>query len=175
LLPNYQAWIDGVLEAGNGGQDDVLTTILVWYIDVGDYERAVQVARYAVEHKLTLPDQYSRDIPTMLLDEFSEAFLKGKLADDPTLAANVLAMIDTLTEASDAPDQARAKLHKALGYARLAIANGDDDKRDFEGPSLEYAQAALGNLKSALELFPGVGVKQDIDRLERRLKSATQG
>ncbi|MEM4990634.1 phage terminase small subunit [Collimonas sp. H4R21] len=175
LLPNYHAWIDGVLAKGKGGQDDVLTTILVWSIDAGDYERAVQMARYAVTHKMTLPDQYNRDIPTMLLDEFSEAFLHGKLAEDPALAANILAQIGELTEGSDAPDQARAKLHKALGYALLVLADDGDDKRDLVDQSLLYAQAAHGSLTRALELFQGVGVKKDIEILERRLKKAEQG
>ena len=34
ILPEYQDWIDGVLSAGKGAQDDVLTTLLVWCIDV---------------------------------------------------------------------------------------------------------------------------------------------
>lgn len=175
LLPKYQIWVDGVLAAGKGGQDDVLTTILVWSIDAGDYERAVQIASYAVTHKMTLPDQYNRDIPTVLLDEFSEAFLHGKLAEDPALAVRVLAQIEDLTKDSDVPDQARAKLHKALGYALLVLANDGDDKRDLAGLSLEYAQAAYGSLTRALELFQGVGVKKDIETLERRLKKAAQG
>jgi hypothetical protein len=175
LLPNYHAWVDGVLAAGKGGQDDVFATVLVWSIDAGDYERAVQMAGYAMTHKMTLPDQYKRDIPTMLVDEFSEAYLHGKLAEDPALAVKVLAQIGNLTEGSDVPDQARAKLYKALGYALLVLADGDDDKRDLVGQPLIHAQSAHSHLQHALELFQGVGVKKDIEILERRLKKAEQG
>lgn len=175
LLPNYQAWIDGVLSAGKGGQDDVLTTLLVWHIDVGEYERAVTIARYAVEHKMTLPDQYERDIPTMLLDEFSGAYLNGPLAQDAAQAVHILTAIADLTKHSDTPDQARAKLHKALGLAQLALANAGDDKGDFAASLVADAQASLINLKRAVELFEGVGVKKDIERLERRLSKTTQG
>ncbi|PUA16812.1 phage terminase small subunit [Glaciimonas sp. PCH181] len=180
LLPEYQAWIEGVLAAGNGGQDDVLTTLLVWSIDVGEFDRALEIARYAVLHKMTLPDQYSRDIPTMLLDEFAGAYLHknggGMLAKDPRHAVDVLGAIGELTQDSDVPDQARAKLHKALGYALLAVANnGKDDKVDFKPAQLAMAKAANLNLKRALTLFEGVGVKKDIERLERRLKKAPQG
>lgn len=175
LLPDYQDWIDGVLAAGNGGQDDVLTTILVWTIDVGQFDRAIDIARYAVTHKMTLPDQYSRDIPTMLLDEFSCAYLSGPLADDPKHAILILGAVGEMTQGSDVPDQARAKLHKALGYALLEVANdGADDKQDFPRSKLPMAQAAYNNLKRAVSLFEGVGVKKDIERLERRLKKATQ-
>jgi len=175
LLPNYQAWIDGVLAAGKGGQDDVLTTLLVWHIDVGDYERAVTIARYAVGHKMTLPDQYDRDIPTMLLDECAGAYLNGPLGQDAAQAVQILTAIADLTKDSDTPDQARAKLHKALGLAQLALANAGDDKGDFAPALATYAQAALTNLKRAIELFDGVGVKKDIERLERRLGKAAQG
>lgn len=175
LLPNYHAWVDGVLAAGKGGQDDVFATVLVWSIDAGDYERAVQMAHYAVTHKMTLPDQYKRDIPTMLVDEFSEAYLHGKLAEDPALAIKVLALIGNLTDGSDVPDQARAKLYKALGYASLVLADGDDDKRDLAGQARVYALAAHSHLQHALSLFQGVGVKKDIEILERRLKKAEQG
>src|SRR5450830_1113796 len=74
LLPSYQEWVDVVLAEGNGGQDDVLATVLVWHIDTGDYDRALQIARYAVDHKFTLPDQYSRNVATMLIDEFSGGY-----------------------------------------------------------------------------------------------------
>jgi tetratricopeptide (TPR) repeat protein len=174
LLPEYQNWIDGALTGGKGAQDDVLTTVLVWHIDVGDYDRALQIADYAVAHNMTLPDQYSRDIPTMLIDEFSGAYLNGTLAQDPENAIMVLSRVGVLTEKSDTPDQARAKLHKALGYALLACV----DLADQEGiaPSLlGYAEKANSNLHRALELFESVGVKKDIERLERRLKKATGG
>ncbi|PRC90866.1 phage terminase small subunit [Solimicrobium silvestre] len=171
LLPNYQEWIDGVLTAGKGGQDDVLTTILVWSIDTGDFERAIQIAGYAVQHKMTLPDQYERDIATMLLDEFSGAYLNGKLADDPLRAVQILSQVNALTDGHDTPDQARAKLHKALAYAQLAVI-GEDEKSDLVGTDLAAARAAYDNLQRALTLYEGVGVKKDIERLERRLKKA---
>lgn len=174
LLPEYQEWIDGALAGGKGAQDDVLTTLLVWHIDVGDYDRALQIAEYAIAHKLTLPDQYSRDIATMLLDEFSGAYLNGKLAEDPQKAIVVLGRVGTMTEGSDAPDQARAKLHKALGYALIAFVDLAD-KENLAPSMVAYAKAANDNLHRALELFEHIGVKKDIERLERRLKKATEG
>jgi|SRR5450830_70236 len=172
MLPAYQTWIDGVLSAGNGGQDDVFATALVWHIDVGDYDRALQMARYAVEHKFTLPDQYSRNLATMLIDEFSEGYLKGRLADDPPHAVDILAEVCALTDDIDAPDQARAKLHKAIALALLAIVDAASDK-DIAPTVVEQARAALQHLQRALELFDGSHVKKNIEVLERRLKRLT--
>lgn len=171
LLPEYREWVEGALAGGRGAQDDVLASVLVWYIDVGDYAPALDVASYAMEYKLTLPDQYSRDIPTMLIDEFSGAYLNGKLADDPQNAIVILKRVGALTQGSDVPDQARAKLHKALGYALVCFIDLVDEKE--VPPELRAcAEEANQHLHRALELFEGVGVKKDIERLERRLKKA---
>lgn len=174
LLPEYQDWIDGVLSKGNGGQDDVFTALLVWHIDCSEYARAVEMARYAVLHKLTLPDQYNRDIPTMLLDEFSAAFLTGKLAGNPVLAIDILAQVQELTEHCDAPDQARAKLLKARAYAMLVVL-GQDGRELLRASELPQAEAAHQLMTRAVELFPGVGVKQTMDRLRARMIKAVPG
>ncbi|AIY42981.1 Phage terminase [Collimonas arenae] len=171
LLPEYQDWIDGVLAAGKGGQDDVLTTLLVWHIDVGDYARALDMAQYAVEHELTLSDQYSRTIPTMLMDEFASAYSGGNLAEDPVQAVAVLTQVAALTNHCDAPDQARAKLYKATAYAMIAVMEltGSDQLTVTQIPQAEQAH---GLLQSALKLFPGVGVKQVMERLRTRIAAA---
>lgn len=171
MLPEYREWVDGVLERGNGAQDDVLTSVLVWHIDTGDFIRALQIADYAVLHKMTLPDQYSRDIPTMLIDEFSGAYLNGKLADDPCNAVAVLTKVGELTDGHDTPDQAKAKLCKALAYALIAVID-QGDQIDIGEAARPTAERANQYLHRALELFEGVGVKKDIERLERRLKKA---
>ena len=168
LLPEYQSWIDGALSAGSGAQDTVLTTVFVWHIDVGDFERALQIAQYVLHHKLKLPDQYNRDTATLLLDEIPDAFIQG--ADiTGTDAISILKQVEQLTTGADAPDQARAKLYKALGYACIA-SMGEEDLTPEQLPN---AAEALQHLQRALDLFNGIGVKKDIERLERRIKKAT--
>ena len=174
LLPEYQDWIDAVLSAGKGGQDDVFTTLLVWHIDTGEYARAVDMARYAIQHKLALPDQYSRDIPTMLLDEFSTAYASGKLAEDPALAIDILAQVQLLTEHCDAPDQARAKLFKAAAYAMISVLDQTGNEL-LTASQLPQAEAAHQLMERAVVLFPGVGVKQVMDRLRTRIVKAVPG
>ena len=44
VLPEFEPWIRGALEAGRGGQDDVLMTAMVWRIDVGDFPNGVAVS-----------------------------------------------------------------------------------------------------------------------------------
>lgn len=167
FLPAYDLWIDEVLEHGRGAQDVVLMTVMVWQIDVGRWQRAVQIAAYALRYKLSLPDQYNRDLATLLIDEFSDAALAGKMVGE---AMVVLPRVKQLTDDLDAPDQARAKLFKALAYGLIGRLN-DGAEIDYGKLSIAVAQRALENCKRAYQLFAQVGVKKDIERLERRLKA----
>ncbi|MBS0501102.1 MAG: terminase [Proteobacteria bacterium] len=166
MLADFDAYLDGVLQADAGGQDVVLATVLVWHLDAGLWARGLQLADYALRHAIRLPDQYSRDLPTLLLDEVSDAAIKGQLAGVD--AAVYLAHVDRLTRERDAPDQARAKLHKAIGWALIGkTATHDVDPKDIP---VDQCQLALPHLQRAIELFAQVGVKKDVERLERRVK-----
>lgn len=153
LLPEYAPYIAGALEANRGGQDDVLVTLLVWHIDCGQLAAAVPLAAYCLEHGLVMPDHYERSLACIVAEEAAELALRQLAAGE---AADVAALeaIQAMTASSDMPDEVRAKLCKALGYAL----------RD-ESPS-----AALQHLQRALTLNGKSGVKKDIERLEREIK-----
>lgn len=164
LLPEFDAYIAGVLEAGNGAQDDVLMTVLVWRIDVGDLPGALDIAEYAMQHDLQTPDRYERDTASLIAEEIAEQALRmlaeeGADADAPALV-EILQRAEALTAEHDMHDEIRAKLHKALGYAYRASGSPEE---------------ALERLNAALSLNERVGVKKDIERLERELKNAGQG
>lgn len=157
ILPKYADYITGVLEAGQGAQDDVLMRVMLWRIDAGDLAGAIAIAKYAIKHGLTPPDQFERGTAAIIAEEVADQALK-LLDDDNTNTAELLAQleeVEQLTGDADMHDQIRAKLHKALGYAQRA--NGQ----------LEAAQA---NLERALALNDRIGVKKDLERLDREIK-----
>lgn len=168
MLPVYLDWLDGTLAADTGAQDVIVTTMLVWCIDVGDYERALRLGDYALRHQLDMPDQYDRSLPVILIDEFAQAYLTGKMRIED--AQIMLPMVLDMTAERDAPDQARAKLHKAIGYA--AFGRQGSPEVDLDQVSPADCKYALTHCKRALELFDQVGTKKDIERLERRLRQA---
>jgi hypothetical protein len=160
ILPEYEPWIEGVLSGNQGVQDDVLMSVMVWRIDAGDLAGALVIARYAIEHKLSLPDQYKRGTACLLAEEFADMALRdiasSTLTDvDLSDVSSILSHVAELTSAEDMPDEVRAKLHKAIG---LTIAPTDKS-------------AALENLQRAFTLHDKVGVKKDIEKLERELKN----
>jgi tetratricopeptide (TPR) repeat protein len=157
ILPNYAEYVAGVLEAGQGAQDDVLMRVMLWRIDAGDLAGAIAIAKYATKHGLTPPDQFERGTAAIIAEEVADQAFKQLEAEDADSTTLLLHLIDVelLTRDADMHDQIRAKLHKALGYACRATGQ------------LEDAQA---NLERALALNDRIGVKKDLERLERELK-----
>lgn len=154
LLPEYEAYVTGALESAQGVQDDVLTTVMVWRIDVGDYSGALTIATYALEHDLTLPNQYERTLATFVTEQIAEA----ALAVGESFDLSLLTQLASLTEQHDMPDPVQSKLHKALGI--VLQANEPDQ--------------ALTHYRRALALMPRCGVKKEIERLERLLTVSPQ-
>lgn len=156
LLPEYLPWITGVLESEAGRQDDVLMTVFVWAIDIGNFDLALQIGAYAIEHKLVMPDQYKRDVPCVLAEEIADYAIKADEVARSEMIKSLAYAID-MTEPCDMPDEVRAKLHKAFGYALRTAGK------------LPLAHAMLTR---ALALDQRVGVKKDIERLDVLIKNS---
>lgn len=153
MLPTYEAWIEGVLEADSGTPDEVFMTMLVWFVDCGLHERALVLAEHALRHGMALPDQYKRDVATFVAEEIAEAALRP----GATVPPSTLKRLDEITGSHDMPDEVRAKVFKALG---TALEEGDPIN-------------ALAAYQRALQLHDRVGVKKDIEKLEVRIKNST--
>jgi len=158
ILGDYDAYVSGVLASGQGVQDDVLGYVLTWRIDVGDYAGALEVARYVLDHNLSLPDRFERTPATLVAEEPAVQALKAYDAGKP-FDVGVLETILALTATRDMPDQVRAKLHFAIGRHQAE-----------HDPS-----AALDHLRRAVELHDKVGAKKDMEQLERRLRQTASG
>ena len=143
FLPAYASWIAGLLDADASGQDDVAMYVMIWRIDAGDYTGALDIARHAIKHGRVLPQRF---------DAAMRAFSAGE-----SFSAAILTQVLDIVESQDMPDQSRARLHKAMGYALR-----DNDQ----------AVAALNHLKRALQLDNSSGVKTEINKLESRLRQA---
>lgn len=152
LLPLYLPWVAGVLENGTGAQDDILMTVMLWRLDAGDITGAIEIARYALRYNLSMPG-HARSAPYMLAEEVALAALRARTAGEPVSVTELLTVIE-LTLSADMPDEVRARLHKVTGLTLR------DDGQLNE---------ALIHLKRALQLDTHVGVRKDIENLNREL------
>ncbi len=152
LVKEYDDYLDGVLASDADVQDDVVTQLMLWNIDAGDYSRATQLGLYAIEHDITMPATHKRETVVALLGELSERLLKG---DVETLEdnQNIIYTLVELTEKHDIPDQVTANLHKAVGIIN-----------EKSNP-----QVALENYQKSLVLNDRIGVKGIIKKLEKKL------
>lgn len=166
ILPDYVPYVDGVLSAGQGAQDDVITTLMVWRFDAGDFAGGLQVAEYVLKHGLMMPDRFNRTTGCLVAEEVATAALKAQKAGG-TFSLEVLTNTAVLTEEQDMPDEARAKLVLALGRATL---ESIDDVEPGQPGQLE---AGINLLKRAIELHSSCGGKKDLERAERLLKKHT--
>ncbi len=157
LVGHYDEWINATLTAGKGDQDNLLTTLMLWHIDIGSFERALDIAEYAMKHDLKMPDAHQRTLATVVAEEIADTAKKlaasGEITDEQI--AQVL-RASTITAEEDMPDQVRAKLARQVGELTEAV-----------NPVF-----ALDNFQNALKFDENSGVKGSIKRLEKQLKDA---
>lgn len=165
LLPEYEPYVQGVLAAGNGAQDEVLTTIMLWRADAADYPGALEIADYVIRHNMKMPDRFERTTGTLITEEIAEAALKAQKAGGE-FPLDVLEQTHQITAEQDMPDQVRAKLHLAIGKAYSAQVT-DDEAQPLD---LVNLQAAKAHLARAIELNSNCGGKKDLERVDRLLK-----
>lgn len=168
MAETFRAWVDGALAAGADGtaaQDEIVAQMMIWAIDYRDFERALDIGEHVLRFGVKLPERYLRTPACLLAEEIATAVLA-----EPQLASlEHLVRLDGLTSGYDMPDQARAKLLKALGRAYAKAAEDFDPEADSApaGGKAALLHAALEAFKRALQLNKTIGVKKDIERLER--------
>jgi len=179
-MATYSDWVDGAIAAGQDQdgkpgtavQDEIVVTMLIWAIDVGaevgNYDMALEIAEHCLKHGLTLPERYSRTVGCFVAEQIAE----HTLAEGGQVPLEVLVQADTLTEKADMPDQARAKLMKALGRAYVEAAENFDAEADnaVAGGKPALATAALNHFKRALALNSKSGVKTNIRDTEKMIR-----
>lgn len=153
LLPDYLPYIDGILQADAVPvPDNVLMTVMVWALDVADYKLALRIAGHALEHNLPMPDRFKRNAATLLAEQVADAQLAATTKGD-ALDGELLVDVAAMVDGKDMPDQVRAKLFKALGNF-------------YESTD---ASSALECYTRAFALDNRVGVKKELERLQRKL------
>lgn len=167
----FAPWIEGVLRAGAEGraaQDEILIQNMIWAIDYRDFDYALQLAAHALRHHLALPARFNRSVACFLLEEVATISLDHADA----VSHEQLLQVGALALEHDMPDPARAKLMKAIGrsFARKADAFDPASDNAPAGGKAAFVDAALSAAKRAFDLDRTIGVKKDIERLERQLK-----
>lgn len=167
----FRNWIEGVLEADQPVQDEVLLTNMVWALDYRDWDYALRLAVFAITHGLAMPAPYSRTPACFLAEEVAlQALSMGE-----TVPHDVLISVAFLVEGHDMPDPVSARLLKALGrsWRRKAVDADPNAESGAAGGARAWAEQALACFQRALQLHADSGVKKDIQQTESLLKKLT--
>ncbi len=177
LLPAYEGWCAGVIAAGKTDRiellDDLFTTVMAWRIDVGDYVDALTMAEHCFRYDIAMPERFKRGTAAFVVEQIAEAAITAYDAGGDkaqAFSAAVLPMLQDLIETydEDLHDEISAKLQRSIGMAILAGADieNEDDLRARREQTLKCYLRAL-------ELNPRVGVKKEVEKLQRQLKPGT--
>lgn len=170
MIGTYRPWIEGALVSESPAQDEIVANMLVWSMDVCDWDLAFRLATHIVANNLALPERYKRKAVTLIVEEVAEA----GLAPEPRITLREMQAFAAEFGQSDMHDQVKAKLAKALGLAFKRDADAFDASADnaVAGGKSGLLAQALGAFQTALALDKGSGVKKLIEGLERDLKKA---
>ncbi|UJS23372.1 phage terminase small subunit [Thiothrix winogradskyi] len=152
-LTQYQAWLNTfmVQQAYESKAAIMFVWLTVWHIDVGEWQRGLELARFALAERLSAPKDFSRTLAETVTEEIAGGILK---AGDTATHADVLDDLAQVVSGYDMTDQITAKLHKARALARL---DTDPEK-------------ARELLLIAAQLDPNSGVKRYLKTLDAGAK-----
>lgn len=153
IVEDYEPFLDGLLAADQGGQNPVVTSLMVWHFDIANFDRALELAAYAMSHDLSMPAHYEWGLSTVIAREISNAYLDN---GTPT-SEHLLTALELVSE-SDLPDKVSARLHKAYGASI----------------EQEHPVDALTHYRRALALDSSSGVKKVISNLNNRIEKASK-
>ncbi|MDC7683282.1 phage terminase small subunit [Asticcacaulis sp. BYS171W] len=189
-MPIYADHVDTVIltseETDKALQDDIVSWMAVWAFDIATidpefYPRAFELADYILKFGLTVPDRFNR-APAALFAEFVADDGQNKLGSAPADGPAPFS-IDTVRRAlgliegrTDAVDIIPAKLHKLAGklFVRLAAAIDAGTEQGPAGGAKAARTQALKHFHRAYQLDNKIGVKKDIETIERVLKKTPE-
>lgn len=171
MLTTYLPWITGTLAADHPGapsfQDDIIATAFIWYVDLAQWVEAMLLAHHMIERGIALPSygNFKRPPAIFLVDRAAQMAKK----DPASVPLDVLLEISDFTTGHDMRDESRAALLRAIGIAHAAAAETYDPQAASAtaGGQAALVEAALFSLNAAIRLDAKVGVKKDIEKLER--------
>ncbi|WP_343560397.1 phage terminase small subunit [Kiloniella sp. b19] len=124
-LPEFDAYLDGIVAADTKAQDDILVMLMIWHfdcvtLDPSLLQRTLDLADYALQSDMKMPDRFNRSLAGFVLAELADIALATSKLDDLTVEDRDL-MVEHLNDAltwtkdHDMVDDIPARAYKAMG------------------------------------------------------------
>lgn len=154
LLPKYSVYVQRYRESGLNHPNPVLVQVLVWLFDTEQFEKALDLADFAMAQKQAMPERFRRDIPTFVADtvvDWAEGELKAGRSPEPYLSQ----LLPRVEKEWELFEKIPARYHKLLGLI------------DFEQG---LWKDAIAHFERAHELYPAIGVRTKLEDAKKSLR-----
>jgi tetratricopeptide (TPR) repeat protein len=155
LLPKYAPYVEQLRK--NDQRHELLGWYLVWLLDAGDIEQALEYGMWCIARGVTLPEKFRRTVPALIADalaDWAEPLVERGESAEPYLT-RLLHAADGVCGQWDLPDAVSARLLKIYGEACARSEQWDKAVDAFE---------------AAYEL--GAKVKTVLDKARKQLNKA---
>lgn len=156
-IGGYAGYIEGCLAESPAPQNTTLVTLMIWAVDVGDFDLALRIAKYAVLNEMAMPEGYKREIAEFVTEGCCDVFIQNE--ELAVKNVDVIEKIIDLGDGENMVDEVRAKSYRALGNAYKSARPSD----------------ALTAYTNALRFSQNAGCKKDLNQLEKQLNRQTNG
>lgn len=135
LVPEFVEYVNRLME--KGWEHALLPWYMLWCLDAGVMEKALEIAKYCMGRDIKLDDEYfKRDIPTVVADlmhKWAEQAFKDGHSPEPYFSE----VYDLVTTSSGTDpwaqhDQVTAKFYKLKGQMEYQAGNLEAAKLNFE-------------------------------------------
>lgn len=150
-IGEYQGYIEGCLAESPAPQNTTLIHLMIWAVDVGEYDLTLRIAQYAVLNEMAMPEGYKREIAEFVTEQCCDVFIANE--DLAVKYVDVIEKIIDLGNGENMVDEIRAKSYRALGNAYKSTRPSD----------------ALTAYQTALRYNANAGCKKDVNQLEKQL------
>jgi hypothetical protein len=114
VLPEIMPFVDDYVAKGDRYPNSVAVQAMIWLFDIGDIERALNLALILIEQGHLMPKRFDRDMPTFVCDAVYD-WANAQLKADQPAAPYLEHLIGTL-------EKGRWPLHPAVASKLYAMA-----------------------------------------------------
>lgn len=168
LLPKWMPTVDAYLESGSEFDHPVFAWCVVWLFDVGDLDKALELADVAIAKRQPTPEKFRSTFPAFVADTVME-WAESTTAAGESIEPYFSRTFENVVTRWRLHEEITAKWYKFAGLQLLRDDNGQPRATAVE--DVETLEKAAVLLATAEKLYKRVGVGTMRNQIAARLRS----
>lgn len=168
LLPKWMPTVDAYLESGSEFDHPVFAWCVVWLFDVGDLDKALEMADIAIAKRQPTPERFRSTFPAFVADSVME-WAESTAAAGESIEPYFSRTFENVATRWRLHEEITAKWYKFAGLLLLRDDNGQPRATAVE--DAETLEKAAILLATAEKLYKRVGVGTIRNQIAARLRS----